>query len=109
MIGMRSFRSGSTALILGLVCCLAAGCGVTRDVGLAGRCADIMQRAFPSATIEIGKSEASATSLTTIEARVEGARSDMPPEGPLAHDLAVECRFDDNILTAFRWTKGPLH
>jgi hypothetical protein len=68
-----------------------------------------MQRAFPSAAIEIGKSEASATSLTTIIARVDGFRSDMPPEGPLAHDLAVECRFDDNILTGFRWTAGPLH
>ena len=97
------------ATVLGLVCCLCAGCGVTRDVGLAGRCADIMQRAFPSATIEIGKSEASATSLTTIVARVEGIRSDMPPEGPLTRDLAVECQFDSNILTAFRWTAGPLH
>jgi len=107
--GMGYLRSGSASFVLGLVCCLGNGCGVTRDVGLAGRCADIMQRAFPSATIEIGKSEASATSLTTIIARVEGVRSDMPPEGPLARDLAVECRFDENILTGFRWTTGPLH
>ena len=97
------------ATVLGLVCCLGAGCGVTRDVGLAGRCADIMQSAFPSATIEIGESEASATGLTTIVARVEGVRSDMPPEGPLIRNLAVECQFDNNILTAFRWTAGPLH
>jgi hypothetical protein len=100
---------GSAATVLGLICCLGASCGVTRDVGLAGRCADIMQRAFPSATIEIGKSEASATSLTTIVASVEGIRSDMPPEGPLTRDLAVECKFDNNILTDFRWTAGPLH
>jgi hypothetical protein len=100
---------GSTATCLGLVCCLGVGCGATRDVGLAGRCADIMQRAFPSATIEISKSEASATSLTTIVARIEGIRSDMPPEGPLTRDLAVECQFDNNILTDFRWTAGPLH
>ena len=100
---------GSAATVLGLVCCLGAGCGVTRDVGLAGRCADIMQRAFPSATIEINKSEASATGLTTIGARVEGIRSDTPPEGPLTRDLAVECQFDSNILTGFRWTAGPLH
>lgn len=66
-----------------------------------------MRLAFPIATIEITKSQASATSLTTIIAVVEGSRSDMPPEGPLARDLAVECRFDDNILTAFRWTAGP--
>ena len=100
---------GSAATALGLVCCLGAGCGVTRDVGLAGRCADIMQRAFPSATIEIGKSEASATGLTTIVAHVEGTRSETPPEGPLTRNLAVECQFDNNILTGFRWTAGPLH
>jgi len=99
----------SAATVLGLVCCLGAGCGVTRDVGLAERCADIMQRAFPSATIEIGKSEASATGLTTIVARVEGIRSDMSPEGPLTRDLAAECQFENNILTGFRWTAGPLH
>jgi hypothetical protein len=66
-----------------------------------------MQRAFSSATIEIGKSDVSATSLTTIVARVEGIRSDIPPEGPLRRDLAVECQFDNNILTGFRWTAGP--
>ena len=68
-----------------------------------------MQRAFPSASIEIGKSDASATSLTTIVAHVEGNRTDMPAGGPLTRDLAVECRFDDNILTGFHWTAGPEH
>src|SRR5271157_6239487 len=95
-----------TYAVLGSV---LAACGIPHDVGLAGRCADIMQRAFPSATIEIGKSEASATGLTTIVARVDGVRSDLPPDAPLLHELAVECRFDDNILTGFRWTAGPLH
>jgi hypothetical protein len=106
---MRRLRFGPAAPALCLFCSLGIGCGITRDFGLAGRCADIMQRAFPSATIEIGKSEASATGLTTIVARVEGARSDIPPEGPLTRDLAVECQFDNNILTGFRWTAGPLH
>ena len=99
---------GSAAMVLGLVCCLSTGCGVTRDVGLAARCADIMQLAFPSANIEVGESEASATSLTTIVARVEGTRSNIPPDGPLMRNLAVECQFDNNILTAFHWTAGPL-
>jgi hypothetical protein len=88
---------------------ILVGCGIPHDVGLTERCADIMERAFPSTTIEIGKSEASATGLTTIVARVEGVRSDIPPEGPLIRDLAVECQFESNILTAFRWTAGPLH
>jgi len=68
-----------------------------------------MQRAFPSASIEVGKSDASATGLTTIVAHVEGTRTDMPAGGSLTRDLAVECRFDDNILTGFRWTAGPEH
>jgi hypothetical protein len=80
-----------------------------RDVGLAERCAEIMQLAFPSAAIEIGKSDAAATSLTTIVAHVEGTRTDMPAGGPLVRDLAVECRFDNSILTEFRWTAGPEH
>jgi len=106
---MRHLRSVRAALCFGVVCCLCTGCGVTHDVGLAGRCADIMLRAFPSANIEFGKSEASATALTTIIAHVEGVRTDMPLEGPLTRDLAVECQFDNNILTGFRWTAGPLH
>ena len=72
-----------------------------------GTRADLMQRAYPSARIEITKSDAAATSLTTIIAHVEGARSDVPPDGPSARDLAAECRFDENILTGFHWTAGP--
>ena len=89
------------------LCSLAAGCSIPHETGLAERCADVMRRAYPSATIEITKSEATATTLTTIIARVEGLRTDMPPDAPLRRDLAVECRFDENVLTGFRWTAGP--
>jgi hypothetical protein len=92
--------------MLAAPCSLAAGC-ISHDVGLADRCADFMRRAYPSATIEITKSEATATTLTTIIARVEGSRTDMPPDGPLLRGLAVECRFDENVFTGFRWTAGP--
>jgi len=105
---MRHPWSVAVALCVSVVCCLFTGCGVTRDVGLSARCADIMESAFPSAEIKIGKSEASATGLTTITAHVEGVRTDLPPEGPLTRDLAVECQFDNNIMTGFRWTAGPL-
>jgi len=87
--------------------CLVTGCYLVPTGGMAQRCADIMQRADPSADIDITKSEAAATSITTIVAHVEGARSDMPPHGPLPRRLAVECRFDDGILTGFHWTAGP--
>ena len=105
--GMRRFRQGSAAFILAVVSTLAAGCGIPHDIGLAERCADLMQSAYPSAQIEITKSDAAATSLTTIIAHVEGSRSDVPPDGPSARDLAVECRFDENVLTGFHWTAGP--
>jgi hypothetical protein len=34
-------------------------------------------------------------------------RTDLASDQPLAQNLAVECRFDENILTGFRWTAGP--
>jgi hypothetical protein len=107
--GMRPFRQALTALFCAALCSIAAGCGIPRDVGLAERCADLMRRAYPSAAIDITKSEASATSLTTIVAKAEGVRTDVPPSAALPQDLAVECRFDENILTGFRWTAGPTH
>ncbi len=106
---MAPFRQASIALLSAALCCVAAGCGIPRDVGLAERCADMMRRAYPSAAIEITKSEAEATSLTTIVAKAEGVRTDVPPGAPARQDLAVECRFDENILTGFRWTAGPTH
>jgi hypothetical protein len=105
--GMRYFRQAWAALLAALLCAAAAACGIPHDVGLADRCADIMRRAYPSAAIDITKSEASATSLTTITAQVEGVRTDLPPDAALPRDLAVECRFDENVLTGFRWTVGP--
>jgi hypothetical protein len=105
---MRGFGQGPAALALAVLGCLA-GCGIQRDVGVAERCADFMQRAFPSANIEVTKSEASATSLTTMIARVQGARSNLPADAAVPRDLAVECRFDENVLTGFRWTAGPTH
>jgi hypothetical protein len=106
---MPTFRQASTSLLCVALCSVAAACVIPRDVGLAERCADIMRRAYPSAAIDITKSEATATSLTTIVAKAEGIRTDLPPGAPVPPDLAVECRFDENILTGFRWTAGPTH
>jgi hypothetical protein len=106
---MPTFRQASTALLCVALCSVAAGCVIPRNVGLAERCADIMRRAYPSAAIDITKSEATATSLTTIVAKADGVRTDLPPGAPALPGLAVECRFDENILTGFRWTAGPTH
>jgi hypothetical protein len=98
------------ALLPAVVCCLA-GCGVaSRFVppgGMADRCAEFMIKAYPGDDIAITKSGAVAASLTTIIAKVEGVRTDLPPHAATSPRLAVECRFDNSILTSFRWTKGP--
>jgi len=104
---MRRAGRATAALAVGSLC-LTAGCHLIPTGGMAERCADIMQQAYPGVDIDITKREAAATSITTIIAHVEGVRSDLPPHGPLPRNLAVECRFDDGILTGFRWTKGPL-
>jgi hypothetical protein len=104
---MQCPTAGLRVLALALLCCIGAGCGTIPAVGLAERCADIMRRAYPSASIDITKREASATGMTTIMATVEGVRTDLAPDQPPVRNLAVECRFDENILTGFRWTAGP--
>lgn len=101
---MRYFRHVSAVVLY----FIAAGCStIPRDVGLGERCADFLRLAYPSAPIDITKTDASATSLTTIIAHAEGVRTDMSTDGPLARNLAVECRFDENILTGFHWMAGP--
>lgn len=86
---------------------LLIGCGlkVPGTGGLADRCADITQAAMPFAEIDFEKRAAQSTSISMVIARVEGTRTDLPEGSPL-HDLTTECEFDNNILSAFRWTKG---
>jgi hypothetical protein len=104
-------RPDAVTILLSALACLLAGCGAaSRFVppgGMADRCADFMTRAFPGADIDVTKSTAAATSLTTIVAKVEAVRTDLPPHAPPAPPLAVECRFDSDVLTSFRWTEGP--
>jgi hypothetical protein len=100
-------RPMSVVPVLALACCLA-GCGrFVPQGGMAERCANFMTRAYPDAAIDITKSEAAVESLTTIGAKVEGVRTDLPPHTPLPRLVAVECRFENGVLTGFRWTKGP--
>ena len=74
--------------------------------GLADRCADILKAAMPSAEFDIGKRTSESPSIDKIIAHVEGTRADLPEASRLPPDLAVECEFTNNVLTAFRWTKG---
>jgi hypothetical protein len=74
------------------------------SIGFADRCASIMQAAMPFAEIDIGRRTSANTGLRTIAAQAEGTRADLSQGAP--RDLAVECQFEDSILTGFRWTKG---
>jgi hypothetical protein len=108
-------RRAAACLALLAVGPLLAGCDWAKTVtgrinpdtlGLADRCANVMRAAMPFADIDIGKLSSENTGIRTITARVEGTRGDAPKDVPIARDLAVECQFDSNILTGFRWTKG---
>ena len=90
------------ALVLSIAACHLIPVG-----GMADRCADLMKSAYPGADIDITKRTAAATSLTAIVAHVEGERTNLPPNTTLARHPAVECKFDNNVLTGFRWTAGP--
>jgi hypothetical protein len=104
----------SAALVILAIASLA-GCDWAKDVSgrvnpdtlsLADRCANFMKAAMPSAEIEIAKRTSENTGIRTITARVEGTRIDGAKDAPIERSLAAECRFDNNLLTAFQWTKG---
>jgi hypothetical protein len=89
-----------------------AGCGVElRQESLLVRCGQLMQQAFPGGGIEVTKTalvpEATRSIATSVVA-AQGTRTEVAPGSMVLRDVAVECRFDDGILTGFRWTKGPL-
>ncbi len=102
-------RAALLFLLSGLV---LAGCGSELGAGSpAQRCGELMQQAFPGGRIEVTKTSlvtAPAESIATIVVAAEGRRRDIAPGGPPLRDVAAECRFNDDILTGFRWTKGPL-
>lgn len=101
---MRRARAAAAA---GCLSISLAACHLTAPSGMADRCADLMKSAYPGADIDITKREAAATSLTTIVAHVEGERTNLPAPASVSRHLAVECKFDNNILTGFRWITGP--
>jgi hypothetical protein len=96
----RAIAAGSLQLAL-------AGCHLVPAGGMADRCAQLMRLAYPGADIDIKQRQAAATSLTRIVAHVAGERTNLPPGAAVAHHLALECTFDNNILTGLRWTAGP--
>jgi hypothetical protein len=115
---MRPFAA-ICALAAGL---LLAGCGVgdwahgvggrinPDTVSYTDRCAALMQAAMPLAEISIDTRTAQNTGIDTMFAHIAGIRTDHPTDKAIPHDLAVDCKFDDGVLTEFHWTSGaPQH
>ena len=109
---MRLRRDFPSIAMLCLAALGLAGCGTRlREASPLDRCADLMQQAFPGGGIKPTKKEAAdetTPSITTVVARIEGERRNVPAGGVPLREVAVECRFENGILTGFRWTKGPL-
>ena len=107
----RKGRGARTAALLALAAVLLSACGL-REASLSDRCGKAMQDAFPDGKITVTKAEVAAdpagASVTSMIAKVGGQRRTVAEGDVVARDVAVECRFEDNILTGFRWTAGPL-
>jgi len=75
-------------------------------VSLADRCGAIMQAAMPFAQLELGDRTSRSPDVSTIVAQVAATRTDLPKDAATGRDLMAECTFENNVMTAFRWTKG---
>jgi hypothetical protein len=102
----------ATRPLLILLLALPLGACGLREESLAGRCADTMQSAFPGADIKVTQSSVSpdpaSSSIAAAVASVEGVREKLPADSKLPREVAVECRFSNDVMTDFRWTRGPL-
>lgn len=78
------------------------------SVSLVGRCSDFMNRAFPGSGIAISNSKV-ATATDSVTVALEGVRKNVPVNANFARDVGAECRFENGVLTDFRWTAGPLY
>ena len=73
---------------------------------LADRCGEVMKMAMPFAQLELGDRTSRSPDVRTIIAQVTATRTDLPKGVAGGNDVAAECTFENNAMTAFRWTKG---
>jgi len=85
-----------------------------RNTGYSDRCADFMRLSFPKGEIVVNQATAQAATtesgdLGLMIIDVSGVRPNIPATGGfLERDVAARCRFQNGILTEFRWTRGPM-
>lgn len=75
-----------------------AGCGFTRNVGVADRCVDVMTEATPGASIDVTERRA-VVKDGVATADVAGVQQ--------GKTVAAECQFQHEVLTSFRWRREP--
>ncbi len=113
-------RIATTAAVAAL-CLSAAACTMLnearpveiRNTGLGDRCADYVRLSYPGVKIDmkiqhvdVANTESGGLGLMIVD--VAGMRPDIPASGGfLANEVGARCRFENGILTQFRWTKGP--
>lgn len=106
---------GSKVVLAILAAVSLAGCSWSEKVGakvapdtfsLADRCGEIMKEAMPFAQLELGDRTSRSPNVRTIVAQVTATRTDLPQDAPGGRDLVAECTYENNVMTAFRWTKG---
>jgi hypothetical protein len=77
------------------------------SVSLAERCVDVMRRAFPEGGFDVTNRRVKVDGNAAVVG-IAATRSAIPVNGLYAREVGVECRFDNGILTGFRWTAGPV-
>jgi hypothetical protein len=94
---------------------MLAGCGevgfdtkmALGSVSMVDRCSDFMKRAFPNGDIDVVGSHI-ATDTQGALVTVQGLRDSVPENSPYARSVAVECHYQNGVLTGFRWIAGPI-
>ena len=76
------------------------------SVSMVDRCSDFMSRAFPNGDIDIVGSHVASDSESAL-ITVQGVRDGVPESSP-EHSVAVECHYQNGVLTSFRWIAGPI-
>jgi hypothetical protein len=77
------------------------------SVSMVDRCSDFMSRAFPNGDIDVVGSHVAADAQSTL-VTVQGVRSGISEKAPGARSVAVECHYQNGVLTSFRWIAGPI-
>ena len=77
------------------------------SVSLADRCIDLMHRAYPNAELAVTDRHVNVEG-NAATVLIAATRNGVPAKSPYAREIGVECRFESNILTSFRWTAGPV-